>query len=156
MGQNGLTEQGLFAYSMYLECPGADRARTLLGIQCKWCALGQTGHTLHLMLRTPGVPQGGQGEQGILLFGYSEHVECPGADRAHSATYVDFTGSALGQTGHIVQLTWSTQGVPRGGQGTKCNLHGLHQECPGADRAHSGTYMDCTTSAPGPTEHVYM
>ena len=120
------------------------------------------------------MPQGGQGEQGILLFGYSEHVECPGADRAHSATYVDFTGSALGQTGHIVQLTWSTQGVPRGGQGTncnlhgvhrecpgggqgtKCNLHGLHQECPGADRAHSATYMDCTTSAPGPTGHVYM
>ena len=98
------------------------------------------------------MPQGGQGEQGILLFGYSEHVECPGADRAHSATYVDFTGSALGQTGHIVQLTWSTQGVPRGGQGTNCNLHGvhreprggqgtkwnlhgLHHECPGANRA---------------------
>ena len=34
------------------------------------------------------------------------------------------------------------------------NLHGLHHECPGADGAHSATYMEYTGSAPGRTGHI--
>ena len=156
MGQTGLTEQGLFAYSMYLECPGADRARTLLGIQCKWGALGQTGRTGHTSVwrfSARRVPWGGQGTQYNL---HGVHRERPGTDRAHSATYMECTRSALGRTGHAEQLTWNALGVPRGRQGMLCNLNGVHQdqECLGADRAHSATYMECTRSALGRAGHA--